>query len=288
MSSNIVVKGYKTYRQIDHTGFRTVYSALHLKQGEEVYITIIGVRPGRDLNLLLKRAELSQKLDHPFLVTAIDYGQLPEDRFYYTHSATPSYPVKSALEGINDPDDYYYAVVSYMIEALEALAYVHNAQLTHRDLMVGQIRVSKQNQLLLEGFINARPKQESRNVAEIVHLPYMAPEQLMGAASDKKTDIYSMGVILFELICGALPYSSNFAKIQDARKGGVPLPSKLQEGIPSELENIIMKSISPRKTRYVRVGELIDDLEEFYDKRSLRLKLKDFSFSFKKLFAAKD
>jgi len=212
---------------------------------------------------------------------------LPDNSFFYTHYAVPSLPLKRILEETSDPTENLFSAVGYFLDTLDIVTYVHDANVTHRDLSAANIRVTTKEQVILEGFINARPKQEPRNIANIVYLPYMAPEQLMGAPADKKTDIYSMGVVLFELVTGQLPYPSNYSKIEEARKGITPMCSKAKEGIPVELENIIMKALAPRKSRYAHAREWMLDLEEFYDKRSFRMKFREFSSSLKNILALK-
>lgn len=288
MSTNIVVKGYKITHQIDQSGLRTVYNALHLKSGKDVFMTVISVRPGRDLNTLKKRAALSKKLPLPTLLTALDYGVLPNNQFYYTHQAIASLPIKRVLEEIKDPTEYLFKSISFFMDALEVISYLHTAQVTHRDLNTAQLRISNSNLLVVENFINARPKLETRDIANIVYLPYISPEQLMGAPADRKTDIYSMGVILHELITGKLPYSSNYTKIEDAKNGITPSPSKFAKDLPNELEKIIMKALSPRSSRYAHVRPWIEDLEQLYSKRSFRMKLKDFSTTIKGIFFLKN
>ncbi|MFT4551641.1 MAG: serine/threonine protein kinase [Chlamydiales bacterium] len=287
MTTNIVVKGYKIIRAIDQIGLRTIYSALHLKSGKDVFITVISVGPGRDLTALIKRARISRKLLLPTLVTAIDYGTLPNNLFFYTHESLPSLPIKRILEEIKDPTEYLYTTINFFMDALEIIAYIHDAQVTHRNINTAHLRISHSNTVHLEGFINARPKQESRNIANIVHLPYMSPEQLRGASADRKTDIYSMGVILHELVTGELPYPSNYTKTEDARNGAIPFPSKFMKDIHPSLENIIMKSLAPRKSRYNHARDWITDLEQFYNERSFKMKFKDFSSTIKNIFAFK-
>jgi eukaryotic-like serine/threonine-protein kinase len=287
MNINVVVKGYKITRCIDKQSFRSLYEAKYLKEGKTVFMTVMGVRPGRDLSLLEKRAKMSQKLQHSSLVTALDYGTLPHDQFYYTHEPTPSYPIARVLEEINDPQEYIYRVIGFFIEALDILSYIHEARISHRNLSTAQIRITNDDKVLLEGFINAFPRLEQKNMAPVVEMPYMAPEQLLGMAADKKTDIYSMGTILYELVTGCLPYESNYAKIVDYRNGKTPSPSAIYDDMPPELESFIMKALSPRKTRYSYVQDWITDLEELYSMRSLRLKCKDFSSFLKRFFTIK-
>jgi len=288
MSSHIVVKGYQVGSLIDQSGLRNIYRALHLRSGKEMFLTVIAVRPGRSLNTLLRRAEQSKRLTLPGLVPSFEYGALPDDKFFYSHQAIPSFPLKRVLADTFDDVERFYTMIRYFDDVLEYVDYIHEAGSTHRDLNTSQIRVSHRDTVLLEGFINARPKLEPRNIANIVNLPYMSPEQLMGTArADRKTDIYSLGVILFELVTGSLPYESNHSKIEDIRQGIVPSPSFYKMDVPMELEAIIVKALAPRASRYSHIREFQRDLEKYYKKRALRQKLKDLPYLLRRFFKTK-
>ncbi len=289
MSNTIIVKGYKLEGKIDEIGLKTIYRALHLKSSKHVFMTVIPVRQGRSLTTLTTRACQSQKLPLPTLVSAIDYGLVNgsegQEYFYYTHKAQTTLPITRVLAEIQNEEQRQFTTIRFIIQALGILDYIHEAQTTHRDLTVSHLRVAGRGQLILEGFVNARAPTESRSVANIVHLPYLAPEQINGARADRKTDIYSMGVILYELLTGALPYASNYAKLEDARLGAVPDPSKHKIDLPHELEMILMKALSGRPSRYSHVRQLISDLECVYNRRSLWIKFKGISSTIKQMFS---
>lgn len=283
MSDKIVVKGYRVGKQVSQSGFRTLYTGMKIQTGEASLIHVISVRPGPSLRALIRRAEQSQKLTLSSIVSAIDYGVLPDQKFYYTSPAVDSVPVVDIFDSIRDEEERLFTAVRYFIDLLQTLSYLHDAGVTHRDLNSGQVRVDEKGTVYLYGYINARPKVELRNVIHIVHLPYMAPEQLKGQAADVRTDIYSVGVIFFEWLTGQLPYASNYAKVEDARQGGAPAPSQFRMGLPDELEAIVLKMLSPRSDRYQHTQEILAELEEFYHKRSMRMKLRDLSQAVKKL-----
>ncbi|MDF2550007.1 MAG: serine/threonine protein kinase [Chlamydiales bacterium] len=277
MNHYLVVKGYQTGPRIDQVGFKTLYRSLHLASQREYLITLVACKPGPSQKGLIRRAELSQKIEHPRLVAATDYGTLPDGRFYYTHPAVPSFPLERIIKDIADQEERWQQSIRFFLQFLEALDYIHRAKATHRDLNLSHLRVNLQDELLVEGFINARPKVEPSSMIHLVHLPYLAPEQLVGHAADAKTDLYAAGVMLFELLTGKRPYTSNYAKIDDAKRGMAPNPCDIQPDLPKHLAMPLVKALSVRKHRYASAQEMREDLKLYAQRRPFREKLRDFS-----------
>lgn len=84
-----------------------------------------------------------------------------------------------------------------------------------------------------------------------------------------------MGVIFFELLTGVLPYTSNYAKLEDDRVGRLPSPAALSPYIPQEVEKIVLLLMCQRHERCRSCYELLESLESYYDDRSLLLKVKE-------------
>ena len=286
MGKNPIIKGYQVERKIDEQGLRSLFTAQQIRSGKQVFITTIPTRAESPaLEFLKRRSVMSQKLLHPALVTAIDFGTTNNDYFYYAHNATPSFLLTQVLDEINDSHERLFSMIRWFIQALEIIAYLHEANITHRDLATNHLRINNQGNLIIEGFINARPKIEANNIINTVHLPYMSPEQLLGAASDKKTDIYSLGVILFELVTGQLPYTSNYHKVGNAKEGIPPQPSMYKLDVPPEIESMILRAMASRTSRYNNTHEWLLELEEFYSKRSMRMKLQDIKLKLKNILS---
>jgi len=288
MSKKVFVKGYQVGALIDQSGLRNIYRAIHLRSRKEMFLTVISVRAGRSLMALQRRAEMSKRLTLKGLEPAFEYGVLANEKFFFSHQAAPSFAIKRILAEIPDTTERLYTLLRYFLELLDLVDYIHEAGTTHRDLNTAQVRICHKGPVLLEGFINARPKVEPRNIANIVNLPYMSPEQLSGSAkADRKTDIYSLGVILFELLSGKLPYDSNHTKLEDIRQGIVPTPTQYRIDIPYELEACVMKALAPRGSRYRSIQEFSMELQAFYRKRSVRNKLKDVPYLLRRLLKIK-
>lgn len=211
------------------------------------------------------------------LVPAFDFGVLPDDRFFYTHKASASRSLLQVVQDLSDPKERLWSIAHHMIEALHLLDYLHEAGTTHRDINAAQIRVGTDGTTFLEGYINARPKVEARNLIKIVNMPYMAPEQLSSVqVADVKTDLYAMGAVLYELLTAQQPYDSNFKKVEDARQGVLPVPSRIAD-LPPEMDAITVKAMAPRAERYQHAMQMIQELDSFWSKRPIGKKIKEFS-----------
>ena len=284
MSDHFVVKGYKVLEEIEEMTLRKMFRVLDIRSGNEVFLTHIDVRPGRALELLKKRAEQSKKLKIKNLVGALDFGKTKQG-FYYTQTLSATLPLMRVLDEVSDSDRRSYLLARYFIKVLEVIDYIHRAKSTHRDIQTSFLRITENEQVFIEGFINARPKMEARSIVNMVEFPYMAPEILLGRPADKKTDIFSLGVVFFELLTGRLPYSSNFSKIEEMKQGKTPSLGSFSKIIPNEFEKMFLRSLGNRNTRYNNCREWLNDMEQFYKKRPLSLKIKDLSQSVKTIFS---
>lgn len=287
MGDKIVVKGYKIQGQIDQYGIRSVYKALCIRDGKEVFLTTMPAKSTAEMNNLRRRAQQSSLLRMPGIAVALDSGEAINEIFYYTTEAISTQPILNYLAQISDRAEYTFTCLGLFLKALELLEYIHSAKTTHRDLSTQQLRVTEDGECVIEGFINGRPKQETRNIANMVFLPYISPEQLLGHAADVKTDIYSMGVILYELMTDHLPYTNNHMKMEDYKTGRVQAPSQHRLDLPDEVAGCILKAMASRNTRYASVREFADDIEAIYNKRSLRMKFQTMLRTFRNMLTLK-
>lgn len=279
------IPGYQIFEEVDKLGLRTIHRARTLKGAHELFVSFVSTRSAFLQKALTKRAEDSRHLILPSIVTALDFGTLGEDVFYYTHYAVSSTPINRYLDSFMDPQRRLFTFLRLFLQVLDALDYMHRAKTTHRDLKTSHIRIDKNNNVIVEGFINSRTKAESKGLSNSIQLHYLSPEQLMGMPCDYKTDIYALGVIFFELITGNFPYKTNYAKVDKTKRGTLPSLTQYYPNIPKELDVIVMKMLSSRQVRYGSIYEIKEDLERFYSTRSLREKIKDLGFSIKNILS---
>jgi len=169
----------------------------------------------------------------------------------------------------------YRHVLLIAINALEGLDYAHRRRgesgeelgIVHRDISPGNILVSREGEVKIADFGVARSAIGPRSslVGELKgKLAYMAPEQLRGSKLDGRADIYSMGVVLYEMLTGKRPFTSVGASvIPDALAGAFPRPSLLRPDLPQPLEDIVMSAmaVDPRD-RFNEASVMADWLRE--------------------------
>ncbi len=149
----------------------------------------------------------------------------------------------------------------------EALTYAHQRQMIHRDVKPANVMVNREGQMILTDFglakLLTRPGQTATGVA--VGTPsYMAPEQGLGAPSDQRADIYSLGVMLYEMVVGCLPFEADtpVAVMLKHISEPLPLPRTLRPDLPEDLERVIITSLAKDPAeRYTTVGAMLADLD---------------------------
>src|SRR3989304_3967384 len=195
-----------------------------------------------------REAKLLAKLQHPHILPVFDYGQAEG----YTYIAMPFVQSGTLTDYLADQPLPLARIRQIITQIGEALNYAHARGLMHRDVKPSNVLMDESGNCLLTDFGLARMVEASVNLTTsgtIVGTPaYMSPEQGSGAKIDSRSDIYSLGVILYEMVTGRVPYQAEtpvaviFKHIQD------PLPParKLNPDLPETLERVILKALSKR------------------------------------------
>lgn len=173
-----------------------------------------------------------------------------------------------------DHPEYFRRVASLAAQVADALNYAHQHGVLHRDIKPSNLMLDHSGMVWIMdfGLVKVLEQQDLTQAGEIVGtLRYMAPEQLEGRA-DAKTDIYGLGLTLYELITLKPAFDGDqlvtFA--QRLQKNSIPRPRSINPAIPRELETIVMKATAHEPAaRYASAAELAEDLHRFCDDRPI-------------------
>lgn len=256
---------YEVLSKIGAGGMADVYKGRDTMLNRYVAIKVLKKEYREDETFVKKfrsEAQAAAGLMHPNIVNVYDVG---EDRGLY-------YMVMELVEGITlkgyiDKKGALSAreVISIAIQICAGIDSAHRNHIIHRDIKPQNIIISKDGKVKVTDFGIARATTSntvSSNVMGSVH--YTSPEQARGGISDAKSDIYSVGITLYEMITGELPFdgeSTVAIAIKHLQEDIMP-PSEHVEDIPYSLEQIILKcTMKNAEKRYSSIPELVRDLK---------------------------
>jgi len=214
----------------------------------------------------LEEARAAGRLSHPGIVTVFDAGEDPETREPFLVmeyvSGRPLNKVMAETGGKLPLE----TALQYAYELAEALDYAHCQGVIHRDIKPANILIGEDGHAKIADFGVARINRAvSTSAGGIFGSPaYMAPEQLSGGAADQRSDLFSVGVVLYSMITGFRPFQGNSARTVCYKVVNVePVPvTSFQAELPSALDSIVSRAMAknPRQ-RYQTGGELASDIQ---------------------------
>lgn len=260
---------YEIMGRIGMGGMADVYKAVDRVLNRYVAVKVLKREFREDENFVKKfwsEAQSAAGLQHPNIVNVYDVA---EDRGLY-------YIVMELVEGITLKDYIQKKgkltpkeVIGITLQVCAGIESAHSNQIIHRDVKPQNIIISKEGKVKVTDFGIAKATSSntiSTNVMGSVH--YTSPEQARGGFSDAKSDIYSLGITMYEMITGELPFdrdSTVSIALKHLQEDIVP-PSERVEDVPNSLEQIILKCTQKSADRrYANISQLIRDL-----KRSLQ------------------
>ena len=255
---------YEIVGQIGTGGMADVYKAIDGKLNRYVAIKILKAEFREDqmfANKFQSEAQAAAALSHPNVVNVYDVG---EDRGlqYIVMELVEGITLKEYIQkkGRLTPKE----VISITVQVCSGIEMAHNHNIVHRDIKPQNIMISREGKVKVTDFGIAKATSSntiSTNAMGSVH--YTSPEQARGGFSDAKSDIYSLGIAMYEMITGELPFDgdSTVAVALKHLQEEITAPSELVEDIPYSLERIILKCTqkSPDR-RYTDVAALVRDL----------------------------
>jgi serine/threonine protein kinase len=211
-----------------------------------------------------REVSIGEKLDHPKVMRV--FGGEERSRIYIVMEWCDGRLLREILEEGRMPQE---RAIHIAIGVLEALEYIHAHGIVHRDLKPENIMVNGDDNIKLIDFgiagdVAARRLTYAKFTAAIGTPNYISPEQVKGKRGDGRSDIYSMGVILYELLTGKLPFSgaTPLAAMNERLLNHPVPPSVAQPSVSPQLQEILYRALEREpKNRYAHAREFLDDLE---------------------------
>ncbi len=258
---------YRILERVGQGSMCSVYKAYQAGLDRYVAIKVLPTRFSRDALLTARfqrEAQSIARLKHPNILQVYDVGQegeLPYIVMQYVEGGT----LKSLL-GQPLPLDYTVEIIAQIAAALEE---AHRQGIIHRDVKPSNVLMERPDWFLLSDFGLARVIKASARLTEsgiTVGTPaYMSPEQGRGEKVDGRSDVYSLGVVLFEMLTGALPYedSTPMSVVVKHITAPVPHPSEFNPDISEPVERVVMKALAKDLAeRYGSAKELSSALKK--------------------------
>ncbi len=249
-SPGTTVGPYQIIEQLGAGGMATVYKAYHPALDRDVAIKVLHPAFKNDPQFFVRfqrEARIVARLEHPNIVPVYDFNEF-EGEPYLVMRFVQGQTLKVSMK--DAPFDKT-TVLRLMEPVCDALAYAHRQGILHRDIKPSNIILADNGHVFLTDFGLARMAELGESTLSqdmLVGTPqYISPEQAQGQGNiDGRTDIYALGVVLFEMITGRVPYSGDtpFAIIHDHIYKPLPLPSTLNGDVDETLEKVVLRALA--------------------------------------------
>lgn len=257
---------YEVVAQAGTGGMSDVYKAKDHILGRFVAIKVLKQEFSEDVNFVTKfrtEAQSAAGLEHPNIVNIYDVGS--EDGMHYiVMEYVEGITLKTYIEKKGQLT--YKEAVSIAIQVGRGIEAAHNKHIVHRDIKPQNIIISTEGKVKVTDFGIARAANNHTIHSDVMgSAHYTSPEQARNGFVDGKSDIYSLGIVMFEMVTGRVPFDgdSTVAVAIQHLQEEMPAPSIFAMGLPVSMEKIILKCTqkSPDR-RYDSIGDLLVDLKK--------------------------
>src|SRR5438105_10231957 len=256
---------YKILRKLGTGGMADVYLAEDQELGRRVAIKILNDRHAADdsfVERFRREAKNAAGLSHPNIVSIYDRGEA-EGTYYIAMEFLDGRSLKELI--VSRGSAPIRTTIEYARQILAAVGFAHRHGIVHRDIKPHNVLVGPEGRLKVTDFGIARSgASQMTEVGSIIGTAqYLSPEQARGSPVDQTSDLYSVGVVLYELLTGQVPFTGD-TPLQVAMKhlSEVPVPpSELRSELPENLDLVVLRALAKApEARYQTAEEMDDDL----------------------------
>ncbi|MCP4197797.1 MAG: serine/threonine protein kinase [Proteobacteria bacterium] len=265
---------YRIDKRIGEGGMGVVYLATHAVIGKKCAVKVLSVQSTGEMELaerFVQEARAAAAIGNDHIIEITDFGQLPDSTAYFVMELLDGQSLQQAVErteriGVERS-------LHILIQCCEALSAAHNVNIIHRDLKPDNVFLIKKgadsDYVKVLDFGIAMVARESGRLTRtgmIVGTPqYMSPEQAAGTNMDARTDIYSLGIIMYEMLTGHVPFEADtFMGVLTKHLYEEPIPPRRlvpPVDVPKVLESVLLKTIAKKpEKRYQSMADLKQDL----------------------------
>ncbi len=271
IKGQLIDERYKIIKSIGEGGMANVYLAYDTILEREVAVKILRGDLAEDekfVRRFQREANSASSLKHPNIVEVYDVGE-DNGKYFIVMEYINGKTLKSLIKkrGVLTVEE----VIDIMLQLTSAVSCAHDSYIIHRDIKPQNVMILEDGRVKITDFgiamaLNNNELTQTNSVMGSVH--YLPPEQANGSGSTIKSDIYSLGILMFELLTGKLPFKGENAVEIAIKQMREPIPSvcEISPDIPQIVENVILRACAKNpKNRYDSAREMYEDLKTCLD-----------------------
>lgn len=255
---------YRIIGQVGQGGMATVYKAYQPSMDRNVAIKVLPgqlAESGEFVRRFQQEARTIARLEHPHILPVFDYGEDNGISYFvmrYLDAGTLKDKMEAGPLSLEEIDHLF-------TQLAEALGYAHDRGVVHRDLKPSNALVDSEGNVFLTDFgiakiLESASPRLTRTDAIMGTPAYISPEQAKSLPVDQRSDIYSLGIILYEMVTGRVPFSADtpMAVILKHLNDPLPLPTTVKSDIPPGIEQVILKALAKEpQDRFASTEEFV-------------------------------